>query len=325
MEILRIGILGAGHIAHKMASAVAQLQEAEIKAVGSRSQEKADAFASQYGIQRAYGSYEALVSDPDIDLIYVATPHSHHFRHARLAMEHNKAVLVEKAFCLNARETEELINLSRQRGIFLAEAIWTRYMPMSQRIKEVMESGIIGEPRLLTATLCYNIEHKERVIRPELGGGALLDVGVYVLNFARMCFGSDIERTVSNVHLNENGVDMMECISLTYKDGKMANLQAGGLCFNDRFGIISGTEGHIRVHNVNCPERIEVFRGFDLVQTIERPADMINGFEYQVRECKRCLEHGFLESPLMPHSEILSVMRQMDALRQQWGVRFPQD
>lgn len=325
MNKLRVGIIGAGWIADKMAEALSPLDEAEVLAIASRSLEKARQFADERGISRAYGSYEELVEDPDVDLVYVATPHSHHYPHARLALEHGKPVLVEKAFTANAREAEALLTLAHERHLFITEAIWTRYMPLSMKVKEIMDSGIIGEPRILTATLCYEMEHKERIIRPDLCGGALLDLGVYVLNFARMYFGADIVRTVTNCHLGPSGMDMMESISLSFRDGRMANLQAGCLTLNDRQGIISGKEGYIRIDNVNCPERIEVWRNYELVEVYERPEGMVNGYEYQVLECKRCLEAGLTESPMMPHEETLSIMRQMDALRKDWGVKYPMD
>lgn len=325
MEKIRVGIIGAGWIAHKMAQALAPLNDAEVIAIASRSKEKAEQFAAEYGIEKAYGSYEELVNDSSVDLVYIATPHSHHYPHAKLALEHDKPVLVEKAFTANTHEAEELIALAHERNVFIAEAIWTRYMPLSHKVKELMESGIIGEARILTATLCYMMEQKERIIRPDLCGGALLDLGVYVLNFARMYFGTDIARTVSNVHLGVSGVDMMESISLSYADGRMANLQSGALTLNDRQGIISGTDGYIRVDNVNCPELIEVYRNYELVERIGRPAEMVNGYEYQVLECKRCLEQGLIESPMMPHAEIISIMKQMDTLRKEWGVKYPMD
>ncbi|MBR6286285.1 MAG: Gfo/Idh/MocA family oxidoreductase [Bacteroidaceae bacterium] len=325
MEKLRVGIIGAGWIAHKMAQALSPIAEAEVVAIASRSQQKATDFAAEYGIAKAYGSYEDLVGDSDVDLVYVATPHSHHYDHARLALDNGKPVLVEKAFTANERQARELIGMARERGLFITEAIWTRYMPLSHKVKELMESGVIGEPRVLTATLCYMMENKERIVRPDLCGGALLDLGVYVLNFARMYFGTDIVRTVSNCHIGPSGMDMMESISLSYADGRMANLQAGCLTLNDRQGIISGTEGYIRVDNVNCPEVVEVWRNYELVDTVKCSPNMVNGYEYQVLECKRCLEQGLLESPMMPHAETLAVMRQMDSLRREWGVRYPMD
>ena len=323
--MFRIGIIGAGWIAEKMAQAIAPLKDVEIYAIASRSAEKAEAFAQKYKIPQAYGSYEAMAADPAIDLVYIATPHSHHYEHSMMALEQGKPVLVEKAFTANAAQAEKLIRTAEEKGIFISEAIWTRYMPLSHKVKEIMESGIIGQPRVITATLCYMMEHKERIVKPELCGGALLDLGVYALNFARMYFGTDIVRTVSNCHLGPTGMDMHECISLSFADGRMANLQSGALCLNDRQGIISGTEGYIRIDNINCPEVIEVWRNYQLEERYTRPEDMVNGYEYQVLECKRCIEAGLLESPMMPHQETISIMRQMDDLRQEWGVRYPYD
>ena len=323
--MFKLGIIGAGWIAEKMAAALAPLEDYCVYAIASRSIAKAEAFAKKWNVPKAYGSYEEMVSDPDVDLVYIATPHSHHHAHAMLALEHGKHVLVEKAFTANAAEAAELLETARTKGLFITEAIWTRYMPLSHKVKELMESGIIGEPRVLTATLCYMMEFKERIVRADLCGGALLDLGVYCLNFARMYFGSDIVRTVTNVHLGPTGMDMHESISLSFADGKMANLQSGALCLNDRQGIISGTEGYIRVDNINCPEVVEVYRNYELVARYEKPSDMINGYEYQVFECKRCIDANLLESPLMPHAETLSIMQQMDSLRSEWGVIYPYD
>lgn len=323
--MFKVGIIGAGWIAEKMAEALAPLNDYCVYAIASRSLEKAEAFATKWNVPKAYGSYEEMVADKDIDLVYIATPHSHHFPHAMLALENNKPVLVEKAFTANADEAEILIETAHKKGLFITEAIWTRYMPLSHKVKELMESGIIGEPRLLTATLCYMMEFKERILRPDLCGGALLDLGVYALNFARMYFGTDIVKTVSNCQMGPTGVDLQECISLCFADGKMANLQAGALCLNDRQGIINGTEGYIRVDNINCPEVVEVFRNYELVERYTKPAEMVNGYEYQVYECRRCIEAGLKESPMMPHEETISIMRQMDELRKEWGVAYPMD
>lgn len=323
--MFKVGIIGAGWIADKMAEALSPLTDYCVYAIASRSLEKAETFAGKWNIPKAYGSYEDMLDDKDVDLVYIATPHSHHFPHTMMALEYGKHVLVEKAFTANSAEAEILIGTAREKGLFITEAIWTRYMPLSHKVKDIMESGIIGEPRLLTATLCYMMEFKERILRPELCGGALLDLGVYALNFARMYFGTDIVKTVSNCQKGPTGMDMQECISLCFADGKMANLQAGTLCLNDRQGIINGTEGYIRVDNINCPEVIEVYRNYELVARYEKPEDMVNGYEYQVYECRRCIEAGLAESPMMPHQETLSIMRQMDSLRKEWGVIYPMD
>ena len=323
--MFRIGIIGAGWIAEKMAEAIAPFQDMCIYAIASRSIDKAMSFAARWKVEKAYGSYEELVSDPAVDLVYIATPHSHHYDHAMLAVNHGKPVLVEKAFTANARQAEDLINAAKAKGVFITEAIWTRYMPLSHKIKEIMDSGIIGEPRVLTATLCYMMEDKERIVRADLCGGALLDLGVYTLNFARMYFGTDIVKTVTNCHLGPTGMDMHESISLSFADGRMANLQAGALCLNDRQGIISGTEGYIRVDNINCPEVVEVYRNYELVQRFTKDENMINGYEYQVLEARSIIEAGLTESPMMPHQETISIMRQMDDLRKEWGVVYPMD
>lgn len=325
MKQFRIGIIGAGWIAEKMAEAIAPLSGICIYAIASRSLEKANEFAERWNIEKAYGSYEEMVADNSIDLVYIATPHSHHYPHTMLALEHGKPVLVEKAFTANEKEAVKLIETAKGKGLYIAEAIWTRYMPLSHKIREIMDSGIIGKPNMLTATLCYNEADKERILKPELCGGALLDLGVYVLNFARMYFGTDIVRTVSNCHLGPTGVDMQESISLSFADGRMANLQAGVRCLNDRQGIISGSEGYIRVDNINCPEIVEVYRNYELVARYAKDSDMVNGYEYQVLEARRCIEAGLLESPMMPHEETVSIMRQMDGLRKEWGVAYPMD
>lgn len=325
--MFRIGIIGTGWIAAKMAETLQSApQGCQCYAVSSRTLEKAQQFAQQWGVEKAYGSYAEMVADPDVDLVYIATPHSHHYDNARLCIDHGKPCLVEKAFTANAQQAEDILAYAKQKGVFITEAIWTRYMPLSFKVKEIMDSGIIGKPEVLTATLCYNMTKKKRIFLPELCGGALLDVGVYCLNFARMYFGTDIVKTVSNVHIDQpSGMDVHEAISLSFADGRMANLQSGALCLNDRQGIISGTEGYIRVDNINCPELIEVYRNYELVASYHKPAEMITGYEYQVFECRRCINAGLLESPLMPHAETISIMAQMDQLRKDWGVVYPMD
>ena len=321
---MKIGILGAGHIAIKMAQTLKDKPEWRC-AVGSRSLDKARAFADEWGFKRAYGSYEELVADPDVELIYVATPHSHHLAHASMAINHGKAVLCEKAFTTNAREAEELISLARAKGVFITEAIWTRYMPFSATIRETIDSGIIGKPQFLTANLSYPIDWKERLVRPELGGGALLDIGIYTINFARMCFGTDIADIKSACLTGPTGMDMQETITLIYRDGRMASLQSSAYCADPRFGIIGGTKGYIVVENINNPLRATIYsEDHNVIRTLEAPPQ-VTGFEYEVDACEEALRNGWLESHYMPHEETIAIMRLMDTLRAEWGVRFPSD
>ncbi len=321
---MRIGIIGAGWIANKMGETLQPHPEMRY-AIAARDINRAEAFAEKYGFEKAYGSYEALVKDNNVDLVYIATPHSHHYAHTKLALENGKAVLCEKAFTANAREAKELLQMAKEKGIFITEAIWTRYMPLSIKVRELCESGIIGRPRLLNASLCYPMEWKERIVKPELCGGALLDLGVYSINFARMYFGTDIAEIRSQAWKNEQGMDMNNAISILYKDGRMANIQSSACCVNDKQGIISGEKGYIIVDNINNPQVATVYNEDGIAIEEHRTPKQITGYEYQVYACEEALKNGWLESPFMPHEETLAIMQMMDDLRKEWGVVYPMD
>lgn len=325
MEKFRVGIMGAGHIAEKMAWTLTQMPETEAYAIASRSIDKARWFADKYGFRKAYGSYEEMLDDPQVELVYVATPHSFHHGHVRMCLEKGKPVLCEKAFMLNRKEAEDVIDLARAKNIFLAEAIWTRYEPSRRILKEIVESGEIGIPMFLKASLSYPVADKERLRRADLGGGALLDLGVYCINFALMNFGSDIGSIKSSCTKNEEGMDMQETFSFNYKDGRTAMLAASVLCADDRQGIISGSEGYVIADNINNPLRFDIYRrGGVHVRTVEAP-QQISGFEYQVQACIDSIRAGRIEPEAMPHSEILKVLEIMDSLRKEWGVKFPNE
>lgn len=322
---LKVGILGAGHIAQKMATTLMGMKEAELYAVAARELSRAEQFADEFHAQKAYGNYEALADDPDIDLIYIATPHSHHFGPARMCLLKGKPVLCEKAFTANAREAEELIRIAQEKQVFLAEAIWTRYMPFSRTIRELTESDIIGKPMMLTASLGYPIAHKERIVRLELCGGALYDLGVYPINFALMTFGNDLEKITSTCMKNEAGVDMQNSITFTYRDGRMAVMQTTAFCASDRQGIISGDKGYLVIDNINNPQQAVVYNTDHQETGRYTCPPQITGFEYQVLEAAEAIRQGAIEPASMPHAETLRVMRMLDSLRQEWGIRFPMD
>ena len=322
---LKVGILGAGHIAQKMATTLMGMKEAELYAVAARELSRAEQFADEFHAQKAYGNYEALADDPDIDLIYIATPHSHHFGPARMCLLKGKPVLCEKAFTANAREAEELIRIAQEKQVFLAEAIWTRYMPFSRTIRELTESGIIGKPMMLTASLGYPIAHKERIVRLELCGGALYDLGVYPINFALMTFGNDLEKITSTCMKNEAGVDMQNSITFTYRDGRMAVMQTTAFCASDRQGIISGDKGYLVIDNINNPQQAVVYNTDHQETGRYTCPPQITGFEYQVLEAAEAIRQGAIEPTSMPHAETLRVMRMLDSLRKEWGIRFPMD
>ena len=322
---MKIGILGAGNISRKVAPALVALPEVECYAVASRDLEKAKTFAAEFGFEKAYDSYKALLSDPAVELVYVATPHSHHFEHMMLCLEHGKNVICEKAFTMNAQQAKEVCAAAREQGLYVAEAIWTRYMPSRKMIQDILDSGIIGKPNTLTANLSYVISDKQRIYDPALAGGALLDIGVYGLNFALMHFGSDIVRVESSVTKMKTGVDGMEVITLHYRDGRMAVLTHSVYCRSDRMGIIHGDQGYLVVENINNPQSIQVFDTEDRLLARYNVPEQVNGYEYEFSEAARCIAEGKLEADSMPHADTIEVMEMMDNLRKAWGVVYPQE
>ena len=324
-ENLRVGIIGTGWIAEKAAITLAGLTMCEAYAVGSRSQEKADEFARKWNVKKAYGSYAELMADPDVDLVYVGTPHSHHYDVTREALLAGKPCLVEKAFMANRREAKEIIDLAHEQKVFLAEAIWTRYQPVVNMVRELINSGRIGTPPLLTATLGYSMGDKPRIMRADLCGGALLDLGVYALNFVRMFFPADIVSIGSQCVKSTTGMDLTNAITLVLADGMLCNLQSSAACVGDNIGVIAGTEGNLIIDNINNPQTITV-NGPDrtYIETIRVPKQ-ITGYEYQFVACRQALIDGLLEPLEMPHKETLYIMELMDGLRQKWGVRYPMD
>ena len=323
--ILRVGIIGTGWIAEKAAITLNGLTECEAYAVGSRTLEQAEAFANKWNIVKAYGSYGELIADPDVDLIYVGTPHSHHYDVTRAALLAGKPCLVEKAFMANARQTEKILAIAHEQKVFLAEAIWTRYQPVVKIVRNLISSGRIGTPRLVTATLGYSMGDKPRIMRPDLCGGALLDLGVYALNFVRMFFPADIVSIDSQCVKSKTGMDLTNAITIVLKDGILANVQSSAACVGDNIGVIAGTEGNLIIDNINNPQKITVNgpnRTF--VETIQVP-QQITGYEYQFLACREALMEGLLEPREMPHDETLYIMQLMDGLRQKWGVRYPMD
>ena len=322
---MKIGILGAGHIAGTMAYTMQHLNEAECYAVASRSIEKAEEFASKFEFEKAYGSYEQMLSDKDVELVYIATPHSHHYRHMKLCIEAGKHILCEKAFTVNTRQAEEIFRLAKEKEVLVTEAIWTRYMPSRKIINDLLAQGVIGEVKTLTANLDYTIADKERLIRPELAGGALLDVGVYTLNFTLMHFGNEIADMNSVVHLTKTGVDGQNVITLSYKDERLAILNSGIYGLSDRQGIFYGSKGWMVVDNINNPLEVKVYdQNRELCKTVRMP-EQINGYEYQILETIACIEKGEKECPSMRHEDTLEVMRLMDSLRKEWDVCYPDE
>lgn len=320
---MKFAILGLGKIARCMATAVSGLDQVEKYAVAARDLDRAQAFAKEWGYEKAYGSYEELVSDPEVELIYVATPHSHHYEHAKLCLENGKNVLLEKAFTVNAKQAEELIALAKEKNVLLAEAIWTRYMPSRKMIDELLEKGIIGKITSITANLGYELHNIPRLQEPELAGGALLDLGIYPINFAKMVMKQDVKEVYSNAVMSPKGIDWTNSITLIFEDDTMAVLHSTMLAGINRMGVICGDKGYLEVQNINNCEEIRLYDlAHKLVETYPVP-EQINGYEYEVIACIKAIEEGKIECEEMPHEETLWVMRLMDRIRNEWGMTYP--
>lgn len=320
---MKVGIIGAGGIAQKMAETLIQMDDLEAYAIASRSPERARAFAKQYGFEKAYDSYEDLVSDPEVDLVYIATPHSHHYEQAKLSLEHGKPVLCEKAFMSNAQQAKEIIALGRSKRLLVAEALWTRYMPSRTMINEIIAEDLIGKASSLTANLGYVVGHVKRLTDLSLAGGALLDLSVYPLNFAMMVFGEDFDSVAGEAFITETGVDAMNSITLKWRDGRMAVLHANMTALTDRLGAVFGDRGFLEVQNINNCEEIRVYNlERKLIKRIEVP-QQLTGYEYQLEACRKAILAGEVECAEMPHRSIITVMETMDLLRERWGIRFP--
>lgn len=319
----KIAIMGTGNIARTMARTIKRMKDVKCYAVASRELSRAEDFAREFGVKKAYGSYEEMVQDKKIDLIYIATPHSEHYANMKLCIENGQAVLCEKAFTANAKQAEEILKLAEENNVFVAEAIWTRYMPMVETIKGVLSAGTIGEITMMTCNLGYPLSHVQRMVEPQLAGGALLDLGVYPINFAYMMFGSDIKSVTSCCTKLPSGVDATDSITFTYQDGKQAVLCSNMLAFTDRKGIFYGSNGYIEVENINNFESLTVYdRDRKVINKINAPKQF-TGYEYEVAACLEAIDDGKLECSQMPHAETLRVMRMMDSLRKEWGIRYP--
>lgn len=322
---MKIGMLGAGRIAAIMANTVNRMDTAENYAVAARELSHAEAFAAQYGFAKAYGSYEDMLNAPEVELVYIATPHSHHYEHIKLCLEHGKHILCEKSFTLNADQAAEVLAMAEEKGLLLTEAIWTRYMPMRKTISDLIASGVIGTPLSLYADLSYAIQDKPRIVDPYLGGGALLDIGVYCLNFTSMAFGDDVAEMKIRAVMTDTGVDACDNISLIYNDGKAALLHSDARAESGRDGYIYGTNGYLHVRNINDPTCVEVWNpDHQLVETIAAPAQ-ISGYEYEVEACRLAIAEGRVECAEMPHSETIRMMQWMDTLRAQLGIHYPKE
>jgi predicted dehydrogenase len=323
---IRWGIAGTGGIASSFAEDLKLLPDAEIVAVGSRGKASADAFADRFGIPHRHVGYAALAADPEVDAVYVAVPHTGHREAALAAIAERKAVLVEKPFTVNAAEAEEMITAARAAGAFLMEAMWVRFLPHFVHVRELLAEGRIGEVRAVIAdrgeTLSTDPLH--RINNPELGGGALLDLGIYPVSFASMVTGGRLPVRVEAVaRLTGTGVDAQSSMIFEYPGGAHAAISTSLDAKGANVASISGSGGHIVLSEPwarICPVELVLNGGRTYTTTLPHPG---HGLRYQAAEVGRRLRAGELESPVIPLDETLAVMRTLDLVRERIGLRYP--
>lgn len=324
MKSINWGIMSTGTIAKKFAGTISRLTDTgKVLAVASRSMATAKAFATEHGAPRAYGDYGELVRDADIDVVYVATPHSHHYENARLCLEHGKHVLCEKSFTVNAAQAAELIALAREKRLFIMEAFWTKFLPAYGLLAGELAGGAIGAVTHFRAQYGFAPTGARYVRKfdPALAGGALLDIGVYALGVAAMVLGYRPAALHAEAIMGEYGTDMFDSIMLEYEGGATAHLVTTIGSVIPTEAAIFGTEGRIVLPEFTALQEFTVVNGGG-ERTVKAPFEA-NGFEYQIRETERCLRAGLTESPVMTHAQTLAVMGMMDTVRAQWGLRYP--
>lgn len=323
--IVRWGIIGTGNMASQLSLALSQLPGAQVAAVASRSHTKAVRFAEDAGIARSYGSYEAMLKDPNIDVVYIASPHTEHHDHTIAALQAGKHVLCEKPFALNASEAEAMVAEARRRGLFLMEAVWMRFLPLMDELRALLAQRAIGDIRLLHADFGFRAEFdpQSRLFDLNLAGGSLLDVGVYPVNLASLLFGQP-EEIASLAHIGATGVDEQAAVTMRHDGGRLAILSSSIRADTPNEAHIAGDDGTIRIHHRWwVPETMTVTSG-TRQETLHRPMTG-NGYGHEASEVMRCIRAGQAESRLMPLDETLAIMRTLDEIRGQWGLSYPQE
>ena len=321
------GIMGTGKIAKAFATDLSVLPEAELVGVGSRTAETANRFGEQFSVPNCHASYEALANDPDVDVVYVATPHVFHKDNMHLGLGAGKAVLCEKPFTINAEEAETAIHVAREKKLFLMEAMWTRYIPLVVKLRELLANGVIGDLQMLEVGMAFVAPRDDTYyfFNPHLGGGILLDGGAYAVSIASMLFGGPPARITSMAHLGESGVDEQSAVIFGYDQGQLAVLY-----MSFRTGIppaarIMGSKGRIAIQPpIFKPTQLTISRSDGTDEVIEMPLEG-NGLNYEAAEVMRCLRTGKLESKTMPLDETLEIMRTLDQIRGQWGLKYPME
>lgn len=324
MKTIRWGILGTGGIARQFAEGLALVPAAELAAVGSREHSTAVAFATHYHIPRAHASYQALAADPDIDVVYIATPHVFHMENSLLCLEHGKAILCEKPFTINQKQAQTVFEMAAQKQLFVMEAMWSIFFPAMEKVRQLVTEGAIGQLKLLTADFGFRtaFDPHSRTFSPDLGGGALLDVGIYPLALAQMLLGAP-QQIHSLAQMSPTGVDEQAAMLLGYEGGAMALLHTAVRTETEQAATLLGSHGRLKIHAPWWrPSRITLTQPGREPQTFHLPFEG-NGYNYEATAVGECLRQGQTEHPLMPWQATLQLQQTMDTIRNQWGLRYP--
>jgi len=322
---MKWGIIGTGVIAKKFAGTIARMQAEgeELIAAASRTAESAEAFRKEMNAQRAYGSYEAMMADPDITAVYIATPNTLHFENARMSLLAGKHVLCEKPFTINAKQSRALYALAREKNLFIMEAFWIRFLPALQKMRELIAAGEIGDICHMRSDYGFipKETHNVRKRTAMLGAGALLDIGIYNLGFAHMVMDANPVHISSTVRRNEYGTDDFSAVLLEYPGGRSASVATAIGMDMPRQAAVFGTRGEITLADFQMAEHFHVRRYDGTEYDVDMPFD-VNGFEYQIREVNRCVRLGMNTSDILREKDSMTVMETMDSLRASWGIRF---
>ena len=323
---IRFGIVGTGTIAHRFAEAIKNVDNAELVAVASRTKENAEKFGCEFDIPARFDSYEKMALSDVIDAAYIAVPHSGHIGCSCLMMNNGKHVLCEKPMAVNSKEAEEMFRCARENNVLLMEAMWARLVPGTIKMLELVENGVLGDILGVEGKFCYSMDEDEmdhHVFKRENGGGSLLDVGVYGLNFASWYLGKDVE-TINAQSDIYNGVDSHTCVLLKYKNGAIADISSAILLRKPNEGYVYGNKGYARLLRFYAPQEIDIY--LNNGETVKIPVPYAgNGFEEQIAHFSECVSKGLKESPIVTHEQTLYITKQMDKIRKITGVEYPQD
>jgi len=327
-DTIRWGILGCGKIAHKFANDLRLVEGARLAAVASRDAANVAAFAKQFNAEHTFTSYEAMVKSDVIDVVYIATPHGLHHEHTLLCLNYGKAVLCEKAFALNSQQASEMIATAEAKKVFLMEAFWTKFLPQYQKVVSIIGSGQLGEIKWIQADFGFRAPDPpaQRIYDPALGGGSLLDVGIYPVFLALSLLGKPDSITASIVR-HDTGVDEQWSSVFTYRNGVLATLSSSFVADTPVEAVIAGTKGRIQWRNRfhNAIGHVELVIGKEEPVPVETRREDGYGYQFEARHVGECLRQGLTESPVMTHADTLQLMHTLDEIRKICGITYPVD